>query len=135
MQYIIFTRITGLRRFTFRIPFTDMTILDHDALLRALSTITSLVLSEFMLELGGLPTHFHGPSSNYWGRWKEIGELLENQFASHRDFRVNVRTGKLYDQETFQGHAKEIFPLLASKGCIQFEMSYSIDGRVLCSVL
>ena len=135
MQYIVFTGITGLRRFTFRVPFTDMTVLDHDALLRALSTITSPVFSEFVLELGGLPTHFHGPSSKYRGRWKEIGELLENQFALHGDFRLNIRTGKLYDRETFQGHAKEIFPLLASKGCIQFEMSYSIDGRVLFSVL
>ena len=119
MQYIVFTGIKGLRWFTFRIPFTDMTILDHDALLRAISTITSPVSSKFVLELGGLPTHFHGPSSKYWGGWKEIGKLLENQFnALHRNFRLNIRTGKLHDRETFQGHAKEIFPLLVSKGCI-----------------
>ena len=133
MQYIVFTGITGLRWFTFRIPFTDMTILDHDALLRALSTVTSPVFSE-VNRTWWTPHSFPQTILEVLGRWKEIGELLENQFALHRDFRVNIRTGKLYDRETFQGHAREILPLLASKGRIQFETSYSIDGRVLCSV-
>ena len=43
------------------------------------------------------------------------------------DFKLIIRTGKLYDRETFEAHAKETFPLSAQRGFIRFETSYSIE--------
>lgn len=88
----------------------------------------SPVFSEFVLELGKLPSQFSRPSWDHWGRWYIIDRYLEEIFAEHGDFSLIVRTGKLYDRETFQTHAQERFPLLAERGCIRFETSYSIDG-------
>ena len=98
-------------------------------LFSALSTITSPAFCEFALELSGFPSHFTQPSSVYWGDWGDINQLLEERFAMSGDFRIIITTGKLYDRETFRRHAEEIFPLLASRGCIRFETSFLIDKR------
>lgn len=116
-----------LRRLTFCVAFPRVSILSSDLTFEALSTITSLVFCEFVLELGKLPSLFSRPSSEHWGDWEEIDRLLEERFAKRKNFRLIIKTGKLYDRETFQAHARESFPLLARRGCIRFETSHSID--------
>ena len=96
-------------------------------ILKAFSTITSPVFSEFVLELGKLPSQFDWPSREYWGHWDHIDRLLRERFAERGGFNLIVRTGKLYDRETFQAHAQERFPMLAERGCVRFETSHSID--------
>jgi len=92
------------------------------------STITSPVFSEFVLELGKLPSQFSRSSWEHWGHWGHVDKFFGERFAGRGDLNLIVRTGKLYDRETFQMHAQERFPLLAEKGCIRFETSHSIDG-------
>jgi hypothetical protein len=127
LGYLSLKKNPVLRQLTFRVAFPWVPALLLDSTLSALSTITSLVFCEFILELGKLPSQFSLPSSEHWGNWSEVDRLFENQFAGRGDFRVTIRTGKLYDRETFQAHAKENFPLLARRGCIRFETSHSID--------
>ena len=62
-----------------------------------------------------------------WGHWAEVDEFLHERFAKHGDFRLIIKTGSRYALDAFQRHAKEGFPLLASKGCIHFETSQLID--------
>jgi hypothetical protein len=119
---------TALSRMTLRMTFREVSILKRDALLGVLSTITSLVFSELVLEIGGLPSHFHEPSSEHWGCWEQIDDLLENQFAKYGSFRLVIRTNELNDKENFERHAKQSFPLLARRGRIHFETSNSIGN-------
>lgn len=127
LRDIRFTAIAILHRFTLRFVFPNIAFFLLNLLPRAISTITSPVFCEFALELGGLPSHFNLSPSEHWGDWGEIDKLLEEQFARLGNFRLVIRTGKLYDRETFQRHAKVIFPLLTSRGCIHFETSPSVD--------
>lgn len=91
------------------------------------STITSPFFSELVLELAGPPSHFGGLSAEYLGRWVSTDAFLEEQFAKGGDFKLIVRTGELHDRNTFQKHAKDNFPLLASRGCIHFETSHCLE--------
>ena len=122
LRYLTFREITALRRLTLRTASTPASGLAFGFL--PISTITSPVFRELVLELDGLSSRFDGPSPAYWGRWEEIDRLVEQRFAKHGDFRLVIRTGELSDQETFQRHTKENFPLLAGRGCIHFETSY-----------
>ena len=107
--------------------FRQLPILKIDALLGLLSTITSLVFREFVLELG--PSRFHTPSWEHWGCWTQIDGLLERQFARYGSFRLVVRTEKLRDMENFEYHTKEAFPSLARRGRVHFETSDSIENH------
>lgn len=120
---------TALCRLTLRMTFREASILRSDALLGVLSTITSLVFSELVLEIGRLPPHFHGSSSEHWGSWEQIDDLLETQFAKYGSFRLVIRTTDLDDKETLERHAKESFPLLAKRGRIHFETSHSTGNH------
>ena len=117
-QRLGFTENAVLRRLTLRIPFPDVLVSPPSPLLSALSTITSPAFCEFVLEL---PPQVNRLGSNDWDDWKEVDHYFEERFSTHKDFRVIIRTGKFHDQETFQMHTKEIFPLLASRGFIHFE--------------
>lgn len=85
------------------------------------STIASTTFCEFVLELGKIPHRFGRVFSGRRGYWRVIDRIFEGKFANHEDFRLIVRTGKLFDQETFQRRTRKAFPLLASRGCIHFE--------------
>lgn len=122
-------RIAGLRRFTLRMKFDHVSNLRRNSLLEVLSTITSPVFCEFVLEVDVLPVQFNGSYSKDWGCWTEIDRLLKKRFARHGTFRLVIRTGKLDDEETFKRHAKERFPLLAKKGYVHFERFDSIENR------
>lgn len=105
----MFTHVSG-------IPFRSLPI----------STITSPAFCELVLELGGLSSR-PDQQHQYWGHWERVDEWLKERSATRGDFKLIIRTGKLRDPETFQKHAKEAFPLLASGGCINFEMSPFVE--------
>ena len=121
------TGIMALRRFTLRTSISQMPFVP-DPLLEALPTIMSPVFCEFTLEMGILPSNFNRPALEHWGYWGGIDQFLEERFARHGGFKFIIRTGRLYDREIFQRHARETFPLLAGRGCIYFEISRSIDS-------
>lgn len=124
--HLKFTEVVVLRRLTIRVMFTRMARFSLGSL--PFSTIASPVFSEFVLELDGLSSHPDPLSPEYWGHWEWIDEFLQGRFADHGDFKLIIRTGKLRDPEIFQGHARNTFPLLASRGCIRFEMTPSIGS-------
>ena len=109
-------------------PFPQLPALSRQLTSGMFSTITSPVFSEFVLELGKLPSQFSRSSWEHWGHWGHVDNIFGERFAGRGDFSLIVRTGKLYDRETFQLHAQERFPSLVEKGCIRFETSHSIDG-------
>ena len=117
-QGLGFTGHLVLRRLSLRIAFLDVPISPPSPLLYALSTITSPTFCEFVLEL---PPKIDRPDFHDWSGWEEIDRVLEERFATRKYFRLIIRTGRFYDQETFQMHTKEIFPLLADRGLIRFE--------------
>lgn len=92
----------------------------------ALSTIRSPDFCELVLELGKLPSQFNS-RLEHWGDWGNVDRFFEERWGEREDFRLIIRTGKLYDRETFEAHAKESFPLSTKRGCIRFETLYSID--------
>jgi hypothetical protein len=125
LRYLTFAEVAVLRRLTLRTSYTPVYGLAFGFL--SISTITSPVFREIVLEVGGTPSRFDGPSPAYWGRWEEFDRMIEQRFAKNGDFRLIIRTGELQNREAFKEHAKGTFPLLASKGCIHFETSHSIE--------
>lgn len=119
LRYLRFTGIKTLRRLTIRTAFTPVSGVTFGFI--PLSTVTSTVFREIVLELGGRPSRFDGPSPVFWGRWEEIDRLIEQRFAKDGDFRLIFRTVELDDREGFQRHAEGTFPLLAGRGCLRFE--------------
>jgi hypothetical protein len=92
-----------------------------------MSTISSSLFHEFVLEISRIPVDFCGSYSLYWGEWERIDRFLEKRFATRQNFRLVIRTGELCDKETFEKHAKETFPFMADRGCIRFESSNLIE--------
>lgn len=125
--YFIYRGNRVLRRLTFRLAFPHMSVIPFKLALGALSTIRSPNFCEFVLELGKVPSQFIQSSSEHWGYWGNIDRFFEERWTEREDFRLIIRTGKLYDRETFEAHAKETFPLSARRGFIRFETSYSIE--------
>jgi hypothetical protein len=116
------TEINGFRRLALRLPsYQTSTPIN---LVEALSTVTSLVFREFVLELGTYPSWFNTPSSMHRNRWEEVDKLFVERFAERGNFKVIIRTGELSDRESFQQYVKESFPLLARRGSIHFETSH-----------
>ena len=116
-----------LRRLTFRLAFPHMSSLPFKLTIGALSTIRSPNFCEFVLELGKLPSEFSRSPAEHWGYWGNIDRFFDERWAERGDFKLIIRTGKLYDRETFEAHAKETFPLSTRRGILRFETSYSID--------
>ena len=125
MKYFDLTANVALHQLTLRVAFPNLLLLPPE--LEVLSTVSPPTFREFVLELGKLPSHFSCPSWQHWGDWDDIDKLFAERFAEREDFRLVIRTGKLYDRETLQRHAKERFPLLAERGCIRFETSHLVD--------
>jgi len=87
-------------------------------------TITSPTFCELVLVVGRFSSYSNEMS---WGRWAKVDGFLHERFAEYGDFRLIIRTGSRYALGAFQRHAKEGFPLLASRGCVHFETSHLID--------
>ena len=116
-------RVTALRRLTLRMTFLQVFFFQRALLREALSTITSPVFREFVVELREPPIPSKMLPLEYMGRWEEIDKLLEERFAKHEDFKVIIRMGVPCDQEYLHGHGKEFFPFLARRGCVGFDVS------------
>jgi hypothetical protein len=112
---LTFAGINVLRRLTFRMWFGYMCAYKSDLLLGVLSTIKSPAFCELVLELGG---YLDEPSWVYKDHWKEIERYLEERFSDRRDFKIIIRKGGGWRGGGFRRHAREIFPLLARRGCI-----------------
>ena len=93
-----FTEHTVLRRLTLRIAFLDVAISSSSPLLNVLSTITSPAFCEFIIEL---PPQVNRPAFHDPNGWEGIDQLCEERFATRKCFRLIIRTGRFYDQETF----------------------------------
>jgi hypothetical protein len=117
---LTFTGINVLRRLTFRMWFSYTSTFRSELLLGVLSTITSPPFCELVLELGGHP-RLGKPPSGYQDPWEEIDKYLEERFTDRGDFKILIKKDGLYGRKSFQRHVKESFPLLARRGCIEFE--------------
>ena len=125
--HLQFRENSSLRSVVLRTPFSNLFGLSTALGLTSLSTITSLALSEFALELAGPPFEFTEPSINLWGNWDEIDKLFNSFLDRCPDFKLVIRRSRISDRDEFQAQAKERFPLMAERNCIQFEMSSAVD--------
>ena len=116
-----FRDIAGLRRLTLRTAFTPDYGLAFS--FTPISTITSPVFREFVLEVDGIPSNCDGTNMRPWGRWGETDTLIAERVVKDGDFRFTIRTGKLHRPERFRMQARWFFPLAARSGCIHFETS------------
>jgi hypothetical protein len=117
---LTFAGINDLRRLTFRMWLSHMSTFEPQLLLGAFSTVTSPVFCELVLELTG-NWYLDDPSWVYQDRWEEIDRHLEERFSDRGDFKIIIRNSDSDGWEYFQRHIKGCFPLLASRGCIEFE--------------
>jgi hypothetical protein len=126
LKGLSFTGTKTLRQLTLRMAFYEASNFQPDVLLEALSTITSPVFREFVLEIDQISSvsWFSWPSLERWGRWEEVDRFLGERFAERGDFKVVIRTGKSCHPESFQRYAAESFPLLAGRGRVHFETSH-----------
>lgn len=90
--------------------------------LTTLSTITSPLFSELVIELDDHPYYFDESPLEVWGHWEAIDEFIAENFAQRGGFRLIIRPKWLDKQENFHSNVMEIFRLSARKGCIRFEM-------------
>ena len=112
------TEMAVLRRLTLRMAaFSDLDI----PLVRMLSTIVSPAFCEFVLELGGSSPLPGRESMEKWGPWRDFDNLVEDNFATNRDFRFIIKTSEPPDWEELRKRAEQGFPLLAGRGCIYLE--------------
>jgi hypothetical protein len=121
-QQLDLTRIKGLRRLAIRpvlhsYPSTASQFLP-------ILTITSTVFCELVLALG---TNRHVIVWTLWRPCTEIDRFLYERFAKHEHFRLVVKAGNISVLGAFRRHATEVFPLLASRGYIHFEVCHLID--------
>ena len=125
LQGLALTENTVLHQLALCLPSLDVPISAPILLLRVLSTITSPLFCEFVFEL----PHFCRSDLPYWGDWGEIDRFFEERFATRGPFKLTIRTTNgHHDQGPLQKHAKEIFPLLESRGLIHFEAFHRFDG-------
>lgn len=129
MRGLKLTETTALRVFTLHMAFDQVCSIDRALLLELLSTITSRVLREFVLELNNLPSQSNGPSAKCWGGWREIDRFFDRQFAAGGDFCLVVRTGDLIDRKILRTRVEWGFPLLVKRGCVHIETFRSINGK------
>ena len=125
LMLLDFTKLTILRRFTLRVPPAPSSTSYVSTLLSALSTIVSPAFRELVFELSHYSSPFSGLSPEDQDQWRGVDNLLEERFAERGDFRVVVRSSERCDSLTFEGFARDNFPLMANRGCIHFETSHS----------
>ena len=88
-----------------------------------------------MLDLGDPPSDFTRQPLNLSGNSDEIDKLFEGFLDWCPDFELIVRAGTLYNCDELQVQAREMFPLIAGRDHIGFEMSLDVDKyRCKCSM-
>ena len=83
-----------------------------------------------MVELvGGIRFWFTQPPPNPWGNRDELDKLSAGFLDWYLDFKLVVGTsmGTLYNRDGFQVQAREMFPLMVGRDCIQFETALAIN--------
>ena len=111
------TEISDLRRLIIRPEFFVLSDITFE--FPMVLTITYTALSEFVIVLG----RFHDRlESMDWSRWDEIDRFLRERFAKRGDFKLIIKAGNLHVLDSYRRHVQEGFPLLASRGCIHFEV-------------
>ena len=118
-----FTEIAVLRRLTLRKVYPQAL----EVFVGALSTITSPIFCELVLELDGRSCRSNRTYPKLWLCWKKIDKFLEGRFAEQGDFRVVIRTGEIYNWEPFRAHMEKAFPFLAKRGQVGFETSRALN--------
>ena len=119
-----FEKLPKLRRLTFCFAFPGRyaPFSEHTLLLELLSTITSSIFREFVLEPHDRDFDSTASRSTHWRYWGTVDEFLEERFSKGGDFKVIIRARDLgYDWETLGTLAAEGFPLLMRRGCIRFD--------------
>ncbi|KAF9790798.1 hypothetical protein BJ322DRAFT_1038211 [Thelephora terrestris] len=120
------SKLSALRRLTLRMVFPEANSSVQFSISAAISTITSPVFHEFVLEFTG-PSYLYDclePDSCWacWDcNWRELDQILEEQFAKLGNFSMVFRMGEIQHLRHVQEHAETVFPLLASRGCVRFE--------------
>ena len=122
-----FYKNTSLRSIVIRTPFFNLPVLNLKPSRANLLSDASLSRSEFVLELSGLPSEFTQPSRTLWGNWDEIDKMFEKFLGSRPEFKVVIRTGRLYNRDKFQAQARERFPLIAGRDRLRFETCLVVD--------
>ena len=114
-----------LRRLTLLARFRNGLLgLDNSSLVM-LSTIVSPVFCELVLAFDGYPPEIQ--SMGGWGLWRDFDKLLEERFASHRDFSlIIIIPREPSGLEGLRMEAERGFPLLADRGCIYLQTSHQI---------
>ena len=104
---------TVLRSLTVRVASQTVHHLHH-ALSQTLATITSPFFSEFILEMEKVPATL-GPG------WTEPDEMFE-RMDIERGFRVIIRAEEVDRDSNFIVQAEDLFPLMAARKRIVFEV-------------
>ena len=90
-----FYKNTSLQSIVIRTPFFNLPVLNLKPSCANLLSDTSLSLSEFVLELSGLPSELTQPSRTLWGNWDDIDKMFEKFPRPRPEFKVVIRTGRL----------------------------------------
>lgn len=53
--------------------------------------------------------------------------MFETFLGLRPEFRVVIRTGRVYNRDLFEAQAKERFPLMAKRDRVRFEVSLTVD--------
>ena len=117
------TDATNLRSLTLRVDFKAIRY-SYGALSRTLSTITSPLFSEFVLEVERVPRTLE-PARSAWMWWLETWTELDKMFERidiERGFRVVIRAEKVDKESSFAAQAENRLPLMAARKGIVFEI-------------
>lgn len=115
-----------MRRVTFRTKHPKALLRELHPFIEFLSTITSPVFCEFVIELDKHPSYGDSPSLK-WGRWGVVDRFLYDIFSHRENFRVTVRSHRGYDQQMVELEAIARFPMLFQRGYLHFETFTSIE--------
>lgn len=126
LGHLRFRKNVSLHSIVIRAPFSLLSVLNLNLTFACVGLFndTSLTLSEFVLELSGLPSEF---TRKVWGCWDKVDKTFESFLRFRPEFQVVIRTGRVYDRDQFEAQAKERFPLMTKRGRIQFEISPTVD--------
>lgn len=130
LENLRFTEATILHQLTLCMSFNILFVLDIDILLGVISTITSPVFRELVVELGAHLSQFGGASLQDMECWREVDKLLEEEFSSRGDFRLTNRTRELQNEAAFQRHARKCFLLLSKGGSVHFEAGHRLASSL-----
>ena len=121
LGHLRFHKNGSLKSVIIKTPFSNLPGLTLRSSCTNILGGASLSLSEFVLELSGLPSELTQQSLVLWGDWKDIDKRFESSLRFRPHFKVVIRTGRLYNRDEFQAQVRERFPLMSRRDRVQFE--------------